>query len=158
MFVAGVNEDGQGIPMSFASLADAASELEELLPEGLPGSGALALLRTARSLFVHSWFDYEFMWVACGVGFQAVEAAFRNLYPDAYKVPFRALVARARKDGTLPANIADLADAGVDLRNLHSHPATAGAFPPGMAANMLETDHLIVALVLASAEKRRARA
>jgi len=116
----------------------------------------------ARSLFAHSWFDYEFMVVACLVGFQAMEAAFRVLYPDAQRTPFRALVRRACREGILPSNIAELAETGAELRNLFSHPATQTAFTVGMAAPMLENTHRMVALVMTAAshvsEPRRSRA
>jgi hypothetical protein len=138
--------------MSFAVLAGLASEWAEVLPEQSRGQdGPVALLRTARSLFAHSWFDYEFMVVACLIGFQAMEAAFRVLYPDATATPFRKLVRRAEREGVLPTNIANLADAGAELRNLFSHPATQAAFTVGMAAAMLENTHRLVALVLAAA-------
>jgi hypothetical protein len=109
------------------------------------------LLRTARSLFVHSWFDYEFMVVACLVGFQAMEAAFRVLYPDAERAPFRKLVCRAHQEGILPANIADLAESGAELRNLFSHPATQATLTIGMAGSMLENTHRLVTLVMTAA-------
>ena len=91
------------------------------------------------------------MVVACLIGFQAMVAAFRVLYPDAERTPFRKLVRRAQREGVLPANIADLADAGAELRNLFCHPATQAAFTVGMAAPMLENTHRLVALVLAAA-------
>lgn len=152
--IGGISE-GSIIPMSFEVLDDLASEWVDLLPKGLTNGGPLALLRTARSLFVHSWFDYEFMVVACLVGFQALEAAFRQLYPDATdRTPFGALVRRAARDDVLPENIAELADTAVELRNWLSHPATAGAFTVGMAGLMLENTHRLVALVLSAASAR----
>jgi hypothetical protein len=107
----------------------------------------------SRSLFAHSWFDYEFMVVACLLGFQAMEAAFRVLYPDAPRVPFRALIERAAREGILPSNIADLANTGAELRNLFSHPATQTALTVGMAASMLANTHRLVGLVMAAASR-----
>jgi hypothetical protein len=138
--------------MSFEVLDELATEWAELVPSSMDDSGPVALLRMARSLFAHAWFDYEFMAVACLVGFQAMEAAFRALYPDAERTPFMALVRRAREEGILPNNIADLAETGVELRNLFSHPATQGAFTVGMAAPTLENTHRLVALVMTAAE------
>jgi hypothetical protein len=136
--------------MSFAVLSELADEWSGILPDGIDDSGAVALLRTARSLFAHAWFDYEFMTVACLVGFQALEAAFRELYPDDQR-KFAALVRRATAEGILPPNIADLADAGRELRNLLSHPATHSAFTVGRAGSMLENTHRLVGLLLAAA-------
>jgi hypothetical protein len=78
--------------------------------------GPAELLRMDRSQFTHSWFDYKFMATACLTGFQALEAAFRVLYPEAERTPFRALIRRARLESILPDNIAELADAGAELR------------------------------------------
>src|SRR4051794_20459677 len=106
----------QGLrPMSYDVLEELVGEWATLVPDGLKDWGSLALLRQARSLFVHSWFDYEFMGLACLVSLQAVEAAFREVYPDASKVPLRALVRWADKSGVLPADVADLAATGAEL-------------------------------------------
>ena len=75
--VGGLGTDGKPIAMSFEVLHDLTLEWEQLVPAYSDDHGVGALLRTARSLFAHSWFDYEFMAVACLVGFQAVEAGSR---------------------------------------------------------------------------------
>src|SRR5207245_2538329 len=100
-----VTDSGLIRPMSFEVLSELASEWAALVPDPVAGDGPGSLLRMSRSLFAHSWFDYEFMVVACLVGFQAMEAAFRALYPDADKAPFRRLVRRAHSEGILPSNI-----------------------------------------------------
>jgi hypothetical protein len=53
-----------------------------LLPE--PGilDGPFQLLRTARSLFIYSWYDCDFLMVAVMVASHAVEAALLVLYPE----------------------------------------------------------------------------
>lgn len=149
--VGGITGAGLIQPMSFEILANLASDWANILPDDLTPDGPERLLRTARSLFVHSWFDYEFMVVACLVGFQAMEAAFRVLYSEAERTPFRKLVRRAHQEGILPANIADLAESGAELRNLFSHPATQATLTLGMAGSMLENTHRLVALVMTSA-------
>lgn len=77
-----------------------------------------------------------------------MEAAFRVLYPNEERVPFRALIRRTRDQGILPDNIADLADTAAELRNSFSHPLGAAALSPGMAASMLENTHRLVAVVM----------
>jgi hypothetical protein len=136
--------------MSFEVLEELASEWADLVPGEFEDRGPALLLRMARSMFVHAWFDYEFMAVGCAVGFQAMEAAFRELYGDAGKKPFKALVTRARDEEVLPHDIADLALTGVELRNWLSHPATQAGFTVGMAAPTLENTHRLVALVMAA--------
>lgn len=153
----GIGPDGQLRPMSFEILAGFSSEWSDLLPKTMIVDGPGHLLRMARSQFAHSWFDYEFMVTACLIGFQALEAAFRVLYPDAERTPFGALIRRARRDGILPGNIAELADAGAELRNSFSHPRTQFALTVGAAAPMLENTHRLVALVMAAAAERDAR-
>lgn len=154
-FIGGLTEGGLIRPMSFEVLEELADDWAELVPAELSGTGTAALLRTSRSLFAHSWFDYEFMVVACLVAFQAMEAAFRDLYPEAPSRPLMALVRQARKDGILPANIADLGEAGVELRNWLSHPATAAAFTIGMAGPMPENTHRIAVLVALAVDEER---
>jgi hypothetical protein len=118
--------------------------------------GPAQLLRMARSQFTHSWFDYEFMVAACLTGFQALEAAFRVLYPENERTPFQALIRKARQEGILPDSIAEQADAGAELRNSFSHPLTQAALTLGMAAPMLENTHRLVALVMTAAAQRDA--
>ncbi len=151
----GIDESGCVLPMSFEALEALTTEWVAIVPGGESPEGALALLRTARSLFAHAWFDYEFMAVACLVGFQALEAAFRRLYPEVKEsTSLRKLVKRAREEEVLPPDIADVADTGVELRNLMSHPASAAAFTVGMAAPMLENTHRLVALLLSAVVAR----
>ncbi len=137
--------------MSFARLADLAAEWEGIIPpQPAEIDGPAQLLRMARSLFAHSWFDYDFMTVACLLGFQAMEAAFRALYPEPEGRPLLKLVNQAERDAILPHNIAELARSGVELRNLYSHPRTQSVLSVGMAASMLENAHRLVALVLSA--------
>jgi hypothetical protein len=139
-----------GRPITFADLEDLASGWSQCLPASMvPGAGALALLRTARSLFIHSWFDYEFMVVASLVSFQAVEAAFRELYGDRPGTKFRTLVDRAERDGILPHDIAELVASGAQLRNLLSHPEAQVEFTIELATLTLEATHGLVAGVIA---------
>lgn len=144
-------------PMSFEILAGLSAEWADLLPETMIVDGPGHLLRMARSQFAHSWFDYEFMVTACLTGFQALEAAFRVLYPEAERTPFRKLIRRAQTEGVLPASIAELADAGAKLRNSFSHPRIQFALTVGAAAPMLENTHRLVALVMNAAAERDAR-
>ena len=137
--------------MSFAQLADLAAEWEGIVaPQPAELDGPTHLLRMARSLFAHSWFDYEFMTVACLLGFQAMEASFRALYPEPEGRPLLKLVNQAEREAILPGNIAELARTGVELRNRYSHPRTQSVLTVGMAAPMLENTHRLVALVLSA--------
>jgi hypothetical protein len=147
----GIGPDGRMRPMSYETLAGLASEWADLLPDTMIIDGPAKLLRMARSQFALSWFDYELMVTASLTGFQALESAFRVLYPEAERMPFRALIRKARREGILPDNIADLAEAGADLRNRFSHPQTQTALSLGMCAPMLENTHRLVCLVMGAA-------
>lgn len=141
--------------MTFEHLQKVADEWAETIPDSLPKDGPVAILRTSRSHFAHSWFDYEFMVVAALVAFQALGAAFHVLNPDAKnEVPFWKLVQRTRKEGDLEPVFADLAELAVEVRNLLSHPQAVAAFSVGIAAPMLEQSHRLVALVLATAQSK----
>jgi hypothetical protein len=148
-----VTPSGLVVMMTFEHLDGLAAEWGELVVDVDHKSGPGALLRMSRSLFAHAWFDYEFMVVACLLAFQAMEAAFRALYPGQLHRPFLKLVRQARQEGVLPPTIADLAETGVELRNRFSHPETQAAYTVGMAAGMLENTHRLVALVMAAASE-----
>jgi len=153
--VGGLDAEGQPFLMTFEALAEIASRWDSLVDVPLPEfDGPTRLLKMARSLFVHSWFDYEFMVVACLVALQAVEASLRIKYPTPARRPFGKLVNQAERDNVLPSTIADLARAGADLRNLYSHPATQDAVSLGMCSSLLENTHRLVSLVLAAAPPR----
>jgi hypothetical protein len=152
LFAAGLGADGRPCAMTFGYLRSRADEWAALAPEAEePFNGPGALLRTARSLFAHSWFDYEFMAVGCTVAFQALEAALRLVHPGEDKVPARALLKRIQTGGILPPNIVAVADSGFELRNRLSHPAEQTTFTPPMATSMIETSHRLVGLLVAEA-------
>lgn len=152
----GIGLNGRMRPMSFEILARLASEWAVLLPNHMIDDGPARLLRTARSQFTYSWFNYEFMVTACLTGFQALEASFRVLYPDLERVPFRALIDRARQEGILPGNIAELADSAAELHDSFSHPRTQTALTLGSSVPMLENTHRLVALVMNATAARDA--
>ena len=155
ILVGGFDGAGQPYPMTFAKLAEIASSWESLVEAPPPDlDGPDRLLKIARSLLVHSWFDYEFMVVACLMALQAMEASFRILYPESEKRPLVKLVNQAERENVLPPNIAELARSAVELRNLFSHPATQATVTLGMAASVLENTHRLVSLVLAAASSR----
>jgi hypothetical protein len=157
--VGGFDAQGQPYLVTFEALAEIASSWDSLV--SVPPSefdGPTRLLKMARSLFVHSWFDYEFMVVACLLALQAVEASLRIMYPGPAGRPFKKLVSQAERENVLPSNIADLARTGAELRNLYSHPATQDAVTLGMATSVLENTHRLVSLVLAAASARTQRA
>jgi hypothetical protein len=152
----GLGLDGRRKPMSFEILADLASEWAALLPDQMINDGPAELLGTSRSQFTFSWFNYEFMVTACFTGLQALEAAFRVLYPEAEHTAFRALIDRARRERILPDDIADLAAAAAELHALFSHPRRQAALTLGAAVPMLENSHRLVALVMNAASARDA--
>jgi hypothetical protein len=116
IIVGGVDAEGQPYPMTFETLVEIASGWDSLVDVPPSGSdGPTRLLKMAKSLFVHSWFDYEFMAVACLVALQAVEASLRSLYPGPEGRPFMKLVNQAERENVLPSNIAELARTGADL-------------------------------------------
>lgn len=114
--------------------------------EGIDPFGGTELLARARSLVVGAWFDYEQLVTACLVGLQAVEATFRQVvFPDARKrVSFRQLVNRAEQERIFSFEEVEVLRAGVELRNLLSHPGGAAAFSLGLAESTLRRSHQIV--------------
>ncbi len=141
----GITADGSPIQMSFESLAGLSDEWVGLVGDAAP-IGIRELLATSRSLFAHSWFDYEFMAIACLVALQAIEATFRQVvFPTASrKTSFRALVDNAERRGSLGVDDAERIRAGVKLRNSLAHPGAQVAYTVGMAAPIIERSHRVV--------------
>lgn len=150
----GIGPDGRMRPMSFDILEGLASEWAALLSDHMIQDGPAKLLGMARSQFTLSWFNYEFMVTACLTGFQALEAAFRVLYPEEDRMPFPALIDRARREGVLPGSIADLADSAAEHHEIFSHPRTQTALTLAMSVPMMENTHRLVDLVMNAAEAR----
>ena len=103
-------------------LTSRAESLRAMVPENAPDLGPLQLLRTARSLFVHSLYDRDFMPVAVLIGYQAVEAAFRWAYSQPPHASFETLIKRAHADGYLSSDGKEWADFFREMRNMLSHP------------------------------------
>src|SRR6266851_7647597 len=115
--------------VSLDSLAGIADAWKPLVYPDVP-AGIGELLTTSRRLFVHSWFVYEFMVVACLVTVQAVEATCREVvYPQAKaRDSFQSLFGRAPQEGRIPPELApqiskepDARYALPELRNRLAH-------------------------------------
>lgn len=108
--------------------------------------GGTELLQSARSHVLQSWWDYQLMVTGCLIGFQAVEATFRQvLYPDTPDTTsFRRLVDRTERDGWFNQETADILRAGVELRNHLAHPQGTSAFTLAMTDSVLRVCHLVV--------------
>lgn len=142
-------------PTSFGDLERWSGSWSELVVESPNAGGVLSLLRTARRLFAYSWFEYEFMSVACLVGLQAVEAALRLLHlpPARGKPPgLHRLIKRAQDDGVIPPDIARVALTGADFRDAFSHPPLQIELTVPFAVSILETSHRLVAVVMTAVE------
>lgn len=128
-------------------------------PRGLAAlDGPLYLFRTARSLFYHSYVDHDFLSVSVMVGYQAVEAAFRNLNPRPEKAKFHRLTEPARADGYLSEDRAKWVSDLREMRNQLSHPFISPYSDLSLMANMLEFPHQTVAVIMAAANRHTRRA
>jgi hypothetical protein len=146
---------GPDAPTSFETLEGWAEGWGALVVESPNARGVMSLLRTARRLFAYSWFEYEFMSVACLVGLHAVEASLRLLYPPparGKRVGLHSLVKRARDDGVLSPDIARVALTGADFRNDFSHPPLQIELEVSLAVSILEVSHRLVAAVMPAVE------
>jgi hypothetical protein len=114
--------------------------------------GPFRLLRTARSLYLHSWYVADFGAVAVLVANQAVEAAFHILYPHRESDSFEALIRQAAADGHLQGDhVAWVHDLRA-MRNVLSHPVDqVSALGVGRPASFLWYAHQIVIQVINAA-------
>lgn len=126
---------------------------QDLLPEPGIADGPLQLLRTARSLFIQSRYDFDFLMVAILVANQAVEAAFRVLYPEPEDARFQILIDSATADGHIGADLAEVAHDIRKMRNLLSHPLGQADADVLATVNLLGFAHEIVAGVMLAAER-----
>ncbi|MHB8379683.1 MAG: hypothetical protein ACYDB2_07175 [Acidimicrobiales bacterium] len=118
---------------------------------------AVELLSMARRLFVHSWYDYEFLAISMTICLQALEAAFRRLYPDADdRVPFKKLVKRLEVEEGIPPEITATGYAAVELRNLLSHPLGIASTSFADAVATIEGTHRFVCYLISMTEAREA--
>jgi hypothetical protein len=118
----------------------------EIISSAQP-DGASELLKVARSLFIHSWLDADFLSICAVVCLQALEAQVRQIYPGEEKVPFMALVNRIEDAGILPPVLVAVVKGGVDLRNQMAHPLTVATWEPANTALLLETSHRLLAIM-----------
>ena len=144
--------------VSLESLAGIADTWKPLVDPAVP-VGISEILTTSRRLFVHSWFVYEFMVVACLVAIQAVEATCREVvYPQSKaRDSFQSLFGRAAREARIPPKLApqisptpDARYALPELRNRLAHPGFQASYTIGMAAPIMEASHRIVSLLVAS--------
>jgi len=138
-------------PFTFKHLEDIANAWSQLLPQSLEQSGAFSLLRTSRNLFKYSWFDYDFMVIACLVSIQALEIAFYEANPQISKRKFFSnAIKSAVASGDLDPKDAEIIEVGRQLRNSLSHPQTQSSFSIGMASPVIERSHMLVAKMLST--------
>jgi hypothetical protein len=117
--------------------------------EGSWDYGPWGLLRTARNLYLHSWFVADFGQVAVLVAYQAVESAFRYLYPHRERDKFEALIKRAAADGHLRGDHVAWVNDLREMRNLLSHPvAQTSVEGIGNPDTMLMYAHEIVVRIM----------
>lgn len=126
------------------------------MPKGWAEDGPFRLLSVARKLFVHAQYEADFLPVAVLVAYQAVEAAFRVLYPVPAKAKFASLIQRAVADGHLSGDRAAQVDDLREMRNLLSHPLALPLTPAESAwPNMLGFAHQVVADIMTAAAPER---
>lgn len=111
--------------------------VSDAVPEGVAD-----VLRIARSLFVHSYFVYEFSLTAVTWALLVLEASLRDCLHADERTPFAALIKDAEANGLLTREEAESIDAGRQLRNriVHGH-LLVTVLTPGAAAQMLQATH-----------------
>lgn len=99
------------------------------------------MLEVSRSLFVHSYFVYEFLVVAVVWSLLAVEAALRDRFGGPRSRALKSLIDDAHACGVFSADEADRLHAARELRDRYVHAETQGLFTVGLAGGMLEASH-----------------
>lgn len=127
-------------------------------PEAAQTPTAVAdILGVSRSLFVHSWYAYDFLTVAAVHSLIGVEAALRQRLEERPKrrgPGMRNLVDRAVSSGLVAGTDGERLLAAVALRNAWLHVDGQKIITPGMAAGVLSGSHVAVARLFGSHDDR----
>lgn len=135
----------QHLAGSYDDLVAAASEWrrDPSLPESVGG-----MLSTARSLFIHSYFEYEFLVVATAWSLLAVEVALRDVL-ELERGPgspgLGKMIGKAQGRGWFTHAEAEAVSAGKELRDRLVHGTGVVRYTPGMTEPMLRASHAAVA-------------
>jgi hypothetical protein len=136
-----MNEQGYPVPLTHAHLIHTASSWPRTTATP---SGIAALLRTSRSLYMHSYFVYEFAAVAVAWSLMAVEGALKERLGVERKT-FEWLINEAVSQSLLPEESKERLHAGRKLRNSLSHPTQQTVYPFGMSEPAVASSHAVVA-------------
>jgi hypothetical protein len=111
--------------------------VSEAVPDGVS-----EVLRIARSLFVHSYFVYEFSLTAVTWALFVLEASLRDCLAASERTTFAALIKEAEARGLLAQPEADAVNAARELRNriVHGH-LLVTTLSPGAAAQFIKATH-----------------
>jgi hypothetical protein len=142
LFIGGLDAKGRALPMTVEALQSATTDwrLGAAVPAEIAG-----LLQTARDLFVHAWFHYEFLVVAGAWSLLAVEATMRRAYPTRGTEGLKKVLGRALADGLVTDEEHDRLRAAADLRNRLLHAERQSVWTFGMAAGVIAASHAVVA-------------
>jgi hypothetical protein len=139
-FIGGLDAHGRALPMTFRRLKQQA---ETWPVTAATPAGPAALLKTAREMFAHGFYVYEFVAASCSWAVNAVEAALKLRLEQ--QGSFRSLIAAAEDGGILQPGTGAALHAGRDIRNGFVHEGTQPVWTFGMADQALRTPHFIVA-------------
>jgi hypothetical protein len=141
LFIGGFDDEGRPRPMSPGRLREVANSwpVTEATPPGVAG-----LLQTSRSLFVQSFYTYEFLTIGLLLSLQAVETSLK-VRLSVERQSFEKLIDRAALEGLFDSETRDRLHAGRQLRNLFSHPEQQAVWSYGMTAPLIGVSHEIVA-------------
>lgn len=135
----------QHLAGSYDDLVGAASDWrrDDSVPESVAD-----MLSTARSLFIHSYFEYEFLVVATTWSLLALEVALRDVL-ELDRGPgspgLGKMIGKAQGRGWFTPAEAEAVSAGKELRDRLIHGTGIVRYTPGMAEPMLRASHAAVA-------------
>lgn len=151
-FAGDIDEQGQPLHMTVDVLR-ARTEKWPLSPH-TPNDVAAQLTRS-RQMFVDGYYSYENFVDAATRSIQAVEAALRVRFNARPKLPFAALIDRAKAEGLVDDYTHDILHTGRRLRNSQIHAITIPVFNPAIAARVIASSHQLVAAIFTSNDIRQ---
>lgn len=143
-FAGGLDESGMPKPMSYEALKEVT---ETWVRTAATPEHISSMLQTTRDLFVHSYYEYEFLVVATVWSMLAVEEALRSRLGVSSSVPLQELMRRAVNKGFLEHEWAERFKAMRYLRNSLAHGKAHQNWSFGMASQVIETNLAVVGLL-----------
>jgi hypothetical protein len=139
-FIGGFDANGQPVPITYSRMRSASDDW--LITSTTP-DGPANLLKAAKDMFALGFYSYELIASSCAWSITAVEAALKLRLAEP-RYSFDRLIKLAVERDLIAESLADILDAGRQIRNRFVHEGTQPLWTLGMASNAIGTSFKVV--------------